>query len=149
MAYQHLYFAIENLNLNDTQRAELIEVLRSLGPATARQPAYLNHWRTRLDGQAAIFEALWDEDKISIQAFKNRLGAIFEVDPETIDHSVNGVTFAVRETAVVTFSRNSTNYLRVAFFGYPGGEDWPTWDESGDECRAYLAANLEEWEEAE
>ena len=146
MTYRHLYFAIENLNLNDTQRAALVDALRALGPATARQPAYLNHWRTRLDGQAAIFEALWDEDRITIEVFKQRLGTIFGVSWVTIGHSVQLVTFATRQTAIVTFSRTGTDYLRVAFFGYPGGEDWPTWQESGDECRAYLALYAAEWE---
>ena len=142
----HGYWGIENLGLSAEQRAVIVGELREMGPAADPSPARLNHWRTRLDGEAAIFEALWDEEKITIEAFENRLGAIFEVNPDSIDHATQRVTLAVRETAICTFSRNGTDYLRVAFFGYPGGEDWPTWNESGDEARAYLLANLEEWE---
>ena len=129
------------------QRGLLIDALRALGPSSHPSPAFLNHWRTRLDGQAAIYEALWEKDKITIQAFKNRLGAIFGVDPDSIDHSVNQVVFAVRDSAVVTFSRTGTDHIRVVFFGYAGDDDWPNWDESGDEARAYLNLYQEEWDE--
>ena len=141
----HGYFAIEDINLNDAQRDTLIDVLRELGPDTHPSPACLNHWRTRLDGDAAIFEALFNEDNISIVAFKNRLGAIFGVDPDSITHAVVYPTFDSLSTAVVTFGRNGTDYLRVAFFGY-NGTDWPTWEQSGDECRAYLALYADLWE---
>ena len=143
----HGYFAIEDLNLTDAQRDTLVDVLKALGPGADPQPARLNHWRTRLDGQAAIFEALFDEDKITVDAFKTRLAAIFQVDPATIDHAINTQVFHTLSTAVVTFSRTDTDYLRVAFFGYDGSA-WPSWPESGAECRAYLAVGAAEWEES-
>ena len=146
MASQQVYFGIENLALNDAQRAMLVAALRALGPTSHPQPACLCHWRTRLDGQAAIFEALFEEDTITVVTFKNRLGSIFGVDPATIGHDIRLVTLATRESAVVTFSRGGTDYLRVVFFGYAGA-DWPTWMESGNECRAYLRANAAEWEQ--
>jgi len=141
----HIYFGIENLALNDAQRATLVDALRALGPSSHPSPACLCHWRTRLDSQAAIFESLFDEDTITIDAFKNRLATIFNVDPATIDHAINRITLAVRETAVVTFSRTGTDYLPVAFFGYDGAT-WPTWQQSHLECLAYRAANAAEWE---
>ena len=146
----HTYFGIENLALNAGQRGLLVDALRALGRHEPCSPqiACLNHWRTRLDDEAAIFEALFQKDNISIEAFKRKLGTIFGVSWVTIGHSTNLVTFDARETAIVTFSRTGTDYLRVAFFGYDGA-DWPTWNESGDECRAYLAANAEEWESGE
>ena len=143
----HGYFGIENLGLNAEQRAVIVEELRSLGPESDRQPARLNHWRTRLDGDAAIYEALWDEETITIEAFKKRLAALFGISWVTIGHSVLLVQWVARDSAVVTFSRTGVDYLRVVFFGYAGGGDWPTWMESGDEAREYLAANREEWEE--
>jgi len=142
---RQVYFGIENLALNDTQRGLLVTALRALGPSSHPSPACLCHWRTRLDGQAAIFEALFDEDHITIEAFKNRLGSIFGVDPANIGHDTRLVTLAKRESAVITFSRGM-DYLRVVFFGYAHA-GWPTWMESGDECRAYLAANAAEWEQ--
>ena len=139
----HGYFGIENLALNDTQRAELVAALRALGPSSHPSPACLNHWRTRLDNQAAIYEALFDEDALRVPAFKNRLGLIFGVDPDTIDHATTAPTFDSLPTPVVTFSRSGTDYLRVALFAGIGA----TWPQSGQECRAYLALYADQWDE--
>ena len=138
----HGYFAIEDLNLTDAQRDTLIGVLEKLGPDTHPQPACLNHWRTRLDGDAAIFEALFNEDLLTVDAFKDRLAAIFNIDPESIDHTLTIFHFGPGSTPVAVFSRNGTDYLRMALFGGPDA----TWEESGDECRAYLALYAEQWE---
>lgn len=139
----HGYFGIENLALNDTQRADLINVLRSLGPSSNLLPARLNHWRTRLDGQAAIFEALFSEDALTIAAFQGRLATIFGVQPETIEYAVTTPIFHVLPTPTVVFSRTDTDYLRLALFGGLSA----SWHESGDECRAYLADFADDWEQ--
>ena len=138
----HGYFAIEDLALNVAQRQTLIAELRSLGPASAPQPAHLNHWRVSLDGSKAIFEAAFNEDALTVDAFKKRLGAIFGVSWVTIGHSIQQVTFVTRQTPVVTFSRTGTDYLRFALFGGPAA----TWEQSRVEVLGYLAANLAEWE---
>lgn len=142
---RHCYVGVENLALNAAQKADLVAALRSLGPARHDQPACLCHWRTRTDGDAVIFEALFDEDTISIAAIKGYLGAIYGVSPVTIGSTTALVMFATRQSAVVTFKRTVTSYLRCVFFGY-AGSDWPTWAQSGDECRAYLKANSLAWD---
>ena len=141
----HGYFAIEDINLNDTQRDTLLEVLKKLGPETHPSPACLNHWRTRLDNDAAIFEALFNEDLLSIDAMKDRLAAIFDISPATIDDDLTIFHFGDGNTPVVVFSRNGTDYIRMALFGGVGA----TWEESGDECRAYLALFADQWEPQE
>lgn len=138
----HGYFAIENLALSDNQRADLIAALRALGPDAHPQPACLNHWRTRPDGDAAIFEALFDTDHLTVDAFKTRLAAIFDLDPETIDHSLTSQTFDTLPTPIATFSRTTTDYLRMALFGGTAA----TWIQSGDEARAYLALYAGDWD---
>jgi hypothetical protein len=145
MANRHFYFGIENINLNAVQRQTLIVELKALGPASDPQPARLCHWRTRLDGEAAIFEALFNENNLTIARFKQRLGNIFGVDPGTINHRTNQVDFAGHGTRIVVFSRGVTDYLRFALFG---GVD-AAWMDSGDECRGYLKANYDEWSEPE
>jgi len=145
MTTQHCYIGIENINLNASQRQTLVAALRALGPASHPSPACLCHWRTRTDGQAAIFEALFDENALTITAFKNRLASIFGVQPDTIDHATTSLSFAGGTTPVVTFSRGGTGYLRFALFG---GVD-ATWGESGDECRGYLAAYRDQWDTPE
>ena len=143
MAMRHFYIGIENINLNAIQRQALINELKSLGPASNPQPARLCHWRTRLDGEAAIFEALFDEDNLTIAKFKQRLGIIFSVDPSTISHSTLQKNYAGFGTLVVTFTRGGTDYLRFALFG--GSSAF--WVQSGDECRGYLKINQDEWSE--
>ena len=142
MANWHGYLGVENLALNATQKATLVAALRALGPATHPSPACLCHWRTRLDGEAAIFEALFNEDDLTVTRFKNGLAAIFGVAADSIDHAISNASFASGSTPVVTFSRTGTDYLRVALFGGVGAD----WNESRDECRGYLAANMAEWE---
>ena len=139
------YFGIENINLNAEQKATLVQELRELGPSTNPQPAYLCHWRTRLDNEAAIYESLFDENNLTIAKFKQRLGAIFNVDPATIDHTTAQRDYAGYGTPVVTFSRGDTDYLRMALFGGTGA----TWEESRREVLGYLYANISEWESGE
>ena len=146
MTDHHLYFGIENIALNADQRAALVAVLNELGPLNRPQPSENNHRRVRLDGNAAIYQALWNEDTITVDTFKARLGAIFGIDPATITHAANQVTFSVRQTAVVTFSRGGTDYLRMVFFGYAGDGNWPTREQSRVEVIQYLKNNLAEWE---
>lgn len=138
----HGYIGIENLALNVTQRTTLITALKALGPASNRQPAKLCHWRTRLDGEAIILEALFDEDNLTIAKFKDRLASIFGVAAGDIGHATVQRSFAGGTTPVVTFSYAGTDRLRFALFGGVGA----AWQESGDECRGYLALNVDDWE---
>jgi hypothetical protein len=141
----HGYLAIENLNLNDAQRAELVAELQALGPSTHPSPACLNHWRTRPDGQAAIFEAQFITYLLTVDAFKSRLGVIFDVDPGTIDHATTAPIFDRRPTLIVTFSRTGTDYLRMALFGGPSAN----YRQSRAEARAFLALYAADWGDEE
>lgn len=138
----HGYFAVEDLNLNAGQRQVLVEQLEKLGPAGHPSPAMRNHWRVRLDDKAVIFEALFKDSVLTVDSFRDRLAALFSVDPATIDSRLQNVTFKNRQTPIATFSRGGTDYLRFAAFGGVSA----TWMDSGDECRGYLAANRAEWE---
>ena len=138
----HGYFGIENINLSDAQRDTLVAVLRQLGPASDPSPARIMHWRTRLDGQAAIFEAMFQNGDLTVATFKQRLANIFGIDPATISHSTVTQDWGNQETPVITFSRNGTDYLRVAVFA--GKQKY--WEASGDAARGYISANLAEWE---
>ena len=140
---RHFYLGIENLGLNAEQRQTLIAELRALGPEIDPQPARLCHWRTRLDGEAAIFEALFNEDNLTVAKFKQRLGSIFGIDPETMNHSTQQLEFAGIGSTMVTFSRSGIDYLRFVLFGGVG----ESWANSGNECRGYLAVNKDEWED--
>lgn len=135
------YFGIENINLNSSQRAILITELRDLGPSNHLQPAYFCHWRSRLDNDAAIFEAQFNEDNLTLEKFKQRLGSIFGVDPDTIDHASIQRDYAGYGTPVVMFSRGGIDYLRMALFGGTAA----TWEESKQEALGYLSTNRGKW----
>lgn len=137
MANKHLYLAVENIGLTNAQRDTFVDALKQLGPDRHQQPACLCHWRIRLDNQAAIFEALFNENALTVDAFKNRLATIFNVDPSTITDTVQSTQYG----PLVIFAR-SGDRLRFLLFGGVNA----TWMESGDACRAYLAANRDEWE---
>ncbi len=136
------YFGIENLNLTNPQKAILVDELERLGPSEHPQPAYLNHWRYRTDDQAAIYEAQFDFEQLTIAKTKSRLGVIFDVDPATIGSDLIETSFAGFITKVITFSRSGTDYLRMAIFG----NTTSSYDESHAEVLGYLKDNLDEWE---
>lgn len=143
MADWHGYIGIEDINLNQAQRQELWEVLKARGQANdGPLPQLRNHWRFSLDVTKGIFEALFDEGQLTIGQFKSWLGAIFGVDPATIDHEVTNQVFDILQTPIVTFSRNATDYIRFVAFGGVGA----TWAESRTETVAYLISNAGEWE---
>jgi hypothetical protein len=147
MAYDtHVYFGMLNVALTAPQKQQLITALNALGPASDPQPCHLNHRRIRPDNEAIIYEALFDADHISINSIKTYLANIFGISPNSITHSVAYQTFSALSTAVVTFTYNSTARLRIAFFG-KGNGDWPTWEQSREEARAYLAANAAAWQD--
>lgn len=140
MSNVHVYIGIENLALTVTQRNTLVARLQSLGALnTSAQPAERNHWRIRTDNQAAIFEAAFDENTITIAAVKQYLATIFNVDVSTITHSSQMVSYGL----LITLIRSATNQIRLVLFGYDGGI--PTWQQSGAAVRAYLAANAAAW----
>lgn len=142
---QHVYMGLENISLNAAQKNQLVTALQQLGPIQAANPAHRNHWRVRLDGNAVLFEALFDDDDLTVASVKGYLASIFNIQASSISHTLTTPTFAARPTPVATFRYNGTDYLRVAVFGGPTA----TWAQSREETLAYLAANAAAWEAAE
>lgn len=133
----HLYIGVEILSMTALQKQTLVDAFKALGPKSDPQPARLCHWRIRLDGNAAIFEANFGDNEVTIDAVKQYLGTAFAIDPATITHAVTQTVYG----PVVTLTR-TVDRLRLVQFGGVS----PTWAESGDACRAYLAANAAAWE---
>lgn len=148
MAELALYFGIENLALTNPQRNTLVSQLQALGRRQSSLfPNERMQLRTRLDNQAAIFEAVFDEADLTATAIRNRLATIFGVAANTITFSTTTVQLAGRATTLLTFTRGGTDYLRMVAFGYNGG-GWPSWELSRQAAEAYLIANAAEWETA-
>jgi len=146
MANWHGYMIFENLALSPANRQILTAELENIGTANSGQrPEHRNHWRTRLDNEAALFEALFDASNLTVAAFEQRLATIFGVDVATIDTTLQNVTYDTLVTPVATFARLGTDYIRAAVFGGPSS----TWEQSRIEALAFLAANSAAWEAAE
>lgn len=142
MTTWHGYFGIQDLNLTSQQRQTLLAELMTLGPAEDPQPAMLVHWRTNLDNTAAIFEAAFNEDNLTIAKFKQRLATIFGVDVADIDHTVTNQSFSPGlTTPIVTISYQAENKIRVALFAGVGAN----WEESRTETQAFILANAADW----
>lgn len=147
MTQWHGYFAIEDLGLSAVQRQTLRDGLIAFyqdNQEPTRQPAEILHWRLSLDGTMAIFEALFDDGKLTVATFKQFLGDTFSVDPATIDHTNSSVTLAKHNTPIIILARGGTDYLRVALFAGLSA----TWDKSHEAVLAYLEANRADWDGA-
>lgn len=142
MTLKHLYFGIENLAMNDTQRDIFVDALRALGRKDGGAAHERMQFRVRADRQAALFEATFDDADLTIQLWKNRLASLFGVSANTITNATNQPDFGAGTTTVVTFGRAGTDYLRVALFGGVNA----TTEQSRVEAVAYLALHTTNWD---
>lgn len=144
MATKRYYFGIENMNLNTGQKNTLVAALQALGiDNNAPQPSDRNHWRVRLDGNAVIFCAAFDDSTITVDAFAQFLATIFSISVGSITTATTTPTFNTIPSTVVVYSYSSTQYLRVALFGGLSA----TRDQSNAEVLGYLYANAAAWGE--
>lgn len=143
MSNWHGYFVIERQNIGITNWNALIALFEAMGTAGSRMPAHNNHWRTRLDGDAVIYESRFDTEEVSIAAFKQLLADEFNVPIEDIQSEPSSASYAGGMTTAWQFLYNAIERFKAERFG----DGVSVWTESGDECRGYLATNREEWEE--
>ncbi|RPJ54593.1 MAG: hypothetical protein EHM23_28625 [Acidobacteria bacterium] len=136
----HCYLGVENLNLTAPQKLTLLDGIKALGRNDSGQPCHRNHWRIRLDNEAMIFEALFEIERISIAAVKQRLADIFSVPVANVTHTTASTVYG----PLVTFRYNSQNKARLVQFGGVT----PTWDESRLAALQYVKDNQAAWEPA-
>lgn len=143
MAHRNLYCIGQDLSLTAPQRAALWQVIREIAGLDTGQPRDKAHGRLSLDGSLINFQGLFDEDDLSVAAFKQRLADEFGVDVGTIDSARADIEIGGYTSPFWTFSRLGTNYFRLAVMGGLSA----TLAESNAAMLAYLAANAAEWEE--
>ena len=140
----HGYIALQDLGMNQTQRQTLWQVFKDLSPATLdNQPKHLNQFRLSLDEKKAILELLFDDEDVSISAFRIMLANTFDVSYVMITWNTTRREYGWSWTPIWTFGRNGTNYFRVALFGGVGAD----WLQSKDAALDYLRQNIEDWEQ--
>lgn len=138
------YYGIENVGLNAAQKAQLLAALQAFGLHADPNPINNNHWRARPDGEAVLFHGNFQEAEWSVTAIKQRLAAIYGVAWTTIGHSTATPSYSPGgTTTVLTFTRTTTTYLRLAVFGGLGA----TQAQGQAEALGYLKANAAIWGE--
>lgn len=136
------YFVAERLNIGAGNWAQLQALFEDMSTLDSKFPAWNNHKRTRLDGDAVIYESQFDTDEVSGAAFRQLLADEFGVLVDDIDQQTSQDDYAGIGTTVWTYSYDAIERFIVRRFGKGG-----TWGESRAECLGYLKANATEWEQ--
>lgn len=141
----HTYFVVERLNIGIGNWSALVSLFDAMGTHDSTLPAHNTHWRTRLDGNAIIYESLYDSEEVSITAFKQLLANEFGVAIDDILHILSNEDYAGYGTTVWVFYYDSIDIgkdrFRVERFA-PGG----SWNDSREECIAYISTYAQLWE---
>ena len=143
MSDWHGYLGIENVGLTDEQRDTMVDWFKTLGRAdNSPFPHLRTQSRIRIDRQAAIIEAVFRDDWLSVEFVKAKLADVFGIDPSTIDDELTQTNYG----PMVTFSRPAaTPRLRMLLFGGVGAD----WEQSRQATVDYISANREDWESGE
>ena len=126
------------LSMTAGQRQTLIDALRALLPERDEQPAWRVHLRLRLDNQAAIVEARWQDAHITDASIRRYLAQAFGVAEGTVISTATANAFG----RVLTLTHSAVQRVRFLLFGGIGA----SWETSRQAALAYLAANLAQWE---
>lgn len=113
----------------------LVSCIASMGENESPQPAYRNHCWTRTDGQAIIFEAMFDDEDLSTENLKNELSTIMLVDSSTILTSET----TSPENLETVFSVDA-GLMRTIKMSYAGCREW---EESRLNAVDYVSSNQE------
>jgi hypothetical protein len=145
MANYHVYGVVENLALTAQQRDAFMNYLRtSIAAINNEHPEWLYQSRVSVDGQWTIFEALYDELKISPNELRSQIASILGLQPARITETQSTVQYAPpTSTLVLTYLNRNTsqNVVRIRVFGgYPPNEQ-----ASHREVLAYLSENAAAW----
>ena len=133
------YFYVENLGLSAQQKQTLIDVLKVWGLRNQDlSPKKRNHWRVRLDGEAVIFEAVFEVDNITVLWFRTKLAEIFSVPVANITATTTNTDYG----PVSTFKFLTVNKLRMGIFAGLSS----TWSESRLAVLNFIADNRSAWD---
>ena len=148
-----LYFVAERLNIGIGNWTQLKGIFEGMGTQketgepsdtpVSNFPAYINHWRERLDGDGVIYESRFEPGEVSGLKFRQLLADEFGVPLQDIDQVITQDDYAGIGTTVWTYSYNAIERFIVRRFG--AGQ--VTWEESRLECLGYLKLYSAEWGE--
>lgn len=144
MASQHQYFLVERQNIGDANWNALVGLFEAMGTSNSTFPAYNNHWRTRLDGSAVIYESNFDSAEVSIPAFKQLLADEFNVDASAIASTIGSASYSISgSTRTWQIDYNAVNRFKIERLGGGGA----SWEQSRVETLGLLSGASVAWEE--
>ncbi len=133
------YFYVEVLSLTTQQKQTLVDALKLLGLRNQDEhPDERNHWRVRLDGNAVIFEAVFDSDHLTVAALRQRLADLFNVSVSSIVPTTSSNQYG----DIVVLKYNNIDRLRVGIFGGRAG----TYQQSHAAARLFLIDFKTAWD---
>ena len=138
----HGLFVAERLSISAANWAQLQALFEDMGTIGSKVPAINNHKRTRLDGDALIYESRFDPLEVTGAAFRQMLADEFGVPVGDIAQITTQDDYAGHGTIVWTYSYTAVDRFIVRRFG--GGISGRM--ESLGECLGYLAVNQALWE---
>ena len=145
MSKIHCYVVVEKGTISAANWDALCALFAAMGEHGTPFPMMNNHSRTRLDGDAVIYESNFDTTEVSIEAFKQMLADEFGVQVGDIDDVPSQDDYAGIGTATWAFLYNAVSRFIVRRFGGGGA----TWQESRLETLGYLKLYAAEWESPE
>lgn len=143
MANYALYYMVEIVQLSNPQRNNLYDALSLLGEANASQfPNQRLQMRQRLDGDARIYEALFDEVDLTPDGFKAFIAS-------AINAPIGNITGSPVDNAygyTVSYLHSIVERVRFTVFGGSSGVLPSTWSSSRAAADSYLIANSASWQ---
>lgn len=144
MALYRMYFVVENRGMLADHFAALLSNLNTLGPLQGQANELMQN-ATSLNGQAVIYEASFDETKLSINEFTRYIAEATggTIRANQITNTQSTISYsATGDTRRIDFSYSNALRVRVELFG---GVPLPTWQESNNEVTGYLRTNADQW----
>jgi hypothetical protein len=136
-----LYLGAENIALTQPQKDAFRATLRVIGPATHPQPAELMHWRQRLDTDATLMRAQFQDGDMTTAGLRQLIARALGVPLAQVTAAQSSVTYQTTPSLIITMSVSGAPQMRFILFA--GGR--APIQQSNDEAVAYLIANAVDW----
>jgi len=138
---RHFYFLIIS-HLTTAQTAGLLDKYSTITVADdpPHNPCNAMHWRTRLDGQAALYEAFFNEAAVNPNGNRGRLVSAAGMTPNKINTATNDGAYGPEQH----FTHKDTDAALMDVIILGG--DSTNWEESRQATLSYLADNSVEWD---
>lgn len=137
-----LYFLVENLAMTPEHWSALQTNLRTLGIGNPENAHELLQTSTRLDKQGIVYEALFDDATLTLQAWRARVAGVVGINTNQVTGAVSSIQYGIYSPTVqIIASYGGQQRLRVLLFGGQVAE----YDESLDAFTDYLHQHAAEW----